>query len=83
MAAFLYRLAGSPNAKWSGGESFVDVTASAPFARAIRFMDENGLSRGWDVDPRRKYRPKELVKREAMAAFLSRYRDQAASDGFS
>lgn len=83
MAAFLYRLAGSPNAKWSGGESFVDVTASAPFARAIRFMDENGLSRGWGVDPRRKYRPKELVKREAMAAFLSRYRDQAASDGFS
>ena len=82
MAAFMYLLAGSPNPNWPGGGDFIDVSASAPFSRAIRFMRENGISRGWGPESRSEYRPKEPVRRDAMAAFLSRYRYGAANNGF-
>lgn len=82
MAAFMYRLAGSPNPKRPGGGDFVDVPASAGFARPIRFMAENGISRGWGKWPRFEYRPKEPILRDAMAAFLSRYKSRAEGDGF-
>ncbi|MGQ4537613.1 S-layer homology domain-containing protein [Dermabacteraceae bacterium P7074] len=68
MAAFLYRLAGSPEVKTSP-RAFKDVPRSHPFYKEIQWMRASGLSTGWDDGT---YRPNEPVKRDAMAAFLHR-----------
>jgi hypothetical protein len=69
MAAFMYRLAGSPAFTPPAGPPFVDVAGSA-FYTQIAWLEAEGLANGW-VDGT--FRPKASMSREAMAAFLFRY----------
>jgi peptidoglycan/xylan/chitin deacetylase (PgdA/CDA1 family) len=69
MAAFLYRLAGSP-AVPDTAPTFGDVTSANPFYKEIRWLASKGISTGW---PDGTYRPGDPVNRDAMAAFLYRY----------
>jgi lysophospholipase L1-like esterase len=69
MAAFLYRLAGSPPVDVPAGGVFADVPADHQFAREIAWMVASGISTGW---PDHTFRPGTLVTRAATAAFLFR-----------
>lgn len=68
MAAFLYRMAGSPQVKTSTG--FVDVSSANPFRAPINWMASQNISTGWADGT---YRPYDSVTREAMAAFIYRF----------
>ena len=70
MAAFLYRLAGSPLYTPPAVSPFSDVPTSHGFYHQISWMNSTGLSTGW-AD--RTYRPYESITREAMSAFINRY----------
>ncbi|OKL46699.1 choice-of-anchor M domain-containing protein [Boudabousia marimammalium] len=72
MAAFLYRLAGSPKVNLER-PAFKDVAKSNQFYKEIQWMAESKISTGWDDGT---YRPWKPVSREAMAAFLYRFCDQ-------
>ncbi|MDO5534838.1 MAG: S8 family serine peptidase [Propionibacteriaceae bacterium] len=72
MAAFLYRLAGSPAVKLPTRSPFVDVTAKNMFYKEIVWMHQQGISTGWDTPRGQEYRPLSPVNRDAMAAFLYR-----------
>lgn len=72
MSAFLYRLAGSPD-----GEDpicttppFTDVPTTNAFCGEIAWMAAVGISEGY---PDGRYRPSEILTRQAMSAFLYRY----------
>lgn len=71
MAAFMYRLAGSPDFAPPKTSPFVDVGPNDQFYKEITWMYDSKISTGW---PDRTYRPLEPVKRDAMAAFLYRFR---------
>ena len=73
MAAFLYRLAGSPEVQLPGGTPFVDVAPSHTFYREIVWMASENISYGYDDG---RFDPKAPVLREQMAAFLFRYDDR-------
>ncbi|EYR62706.1 hypothetical protein N866_05795, partial [Actinotalea ferrariae CF5-4] len=68
MAAFLYRLAGSPATTTT--VRFTDVPATHRFAREISWLADQGITTGFTDG---KFRPGEAVSRAAMAAFLHRY----------
>jgi len=70
MAAFMYRLAGSPAFTPPTISPFTDVGSDNQFYKEISWMYDTGISRGW---PDHTYRPLEPVKRDAMAAFLFRF----------
>lgn len=70
MAAFLYRLAGSP-AYTPSGQRFSDVPPTSAFYTEIMWLADRGVSTGW---PDGTFRPLEPVNRDAMAAFLYRFR---------
>ena len=75
MAAFLYRAAGSPDFTPPAVSPFVDVPTGAPFSKEIAWLAAQGISTGTDVGGGRKeFRPAESVTREAMAAFLYRFK---------
>ncbi|WP_170299684.1 S-layer homology domain-containing protein [Boudabousia tangfeifanii] len=67
--AFLYRMAGSPAVKLPAQSPFKDVPTNAPFFKEIVWGVQQGITNGW---PDKTFRPKEPVKRNAMAAFLYR-----------
>ncbi|OOP64094.1 hypothetical protein BMF89_04550 [Arthrobacter sp. SRS-W-1-2016] len=69
MAAFLYRLKGSP-AVPANAPTFSDVPAGAPFYNEIRWLASTGITTGF---PDGTYRPTTAINRDAMAAFLYRY----------
>ncbi len=71
MAAFLYRLAGSPNCNPSGEEmtAFSDVNSSTDHAKEIWWLASKGISLGY-VDGT--FKPLNKVTRQDMAAFLQR-----------
>ncbi|MGQ4532102.1 S-layer homology domain-containing protein [Dermabacteraceae bacterium P13138] len=69
MAAFLYRLAGSPEVK-ADPKAFTDISRSQ-FVKEITWMRESGISTGWSED--NTFRPGQDVNRDAMAAFLHRF----------
>lgn len=69
MAAFLYRLKGSP-AVPANAPTFSDVPAGAPFYNEIRWLASTGITTGF---PDGTYRPTAAINRDAMAAFLYRY----------
>lgn len=71
MAAFLYRLAGSPNCSPSGEEmtAFSDVNSSTDHAKEIWWLASKGISLGY-VDGT--FKPLNKVTRQDMAAFLHR-----------
>ena len=74
MAAFLYRLAGSPAYEPSASERgrFRDVDASTPHAKEVWWLASTGVSSGWDDGT---FRPYSSIVRCDMAAFLHRFSD--------
>jgi len=73
MAAFLYRLAGSPEYTPPAVSKFADVPTSHEFYKEISWLESEGITRGWEEGGVVTYRPNEAVKRDAMAAFLYRF----------
>ncbi|MCC5952954.1 MAG: S-layer homology domain-containing protein, partial [Acidimicrobiia bacterium] len=69
MAAFLWRMAGSPEMSVAGDGPFPDVGAGHPFAEAIAWLADEGITGGYDDGT---FRPLEPISRQAMAAFLWR-----------
>lgn len=80
MAAFLYRLAGSPAYAPPSSSRFVDVSKNRSFYKEISWLSERGISTGWDTSKGKTFRPLDPISREAMAAFMYR---AAGSPGFS
>ena len=75
MAAFLYRLAGSPEYVPSERDAlrFSDVTVATPHATEIWWLASTGVSTGWlEDDGSATFRPTNTVVRQDMAAFLYR-----------
>ncbi len=75
MAAFLYRLAGSPAYEPDGADlsAFSDVDASTPHYREVLWLASAGISEGWDIGGgEREFRPYDNIARSDMAAFLHR-----------
>ncbi len=81
MAAFLYRLSGSPAFTPPAVASFADVPTSHPFFREIEWLASRGITTGKRLPSGALvYEPTSPVSREAMAAFLYRL---AGSPGFA
>ena len=79
MAAFLYRMAGSPTYVAPRTSEFTDVPVGSQFYSEIHWLAAQGITTGWDNgDGTRSYRPLEPIVRDAMAAFLHR---EAGSPG--
>lgn len=73
MAAFMYRLAGSPAFTPPATSPFTDVATNNPFYKQITWLAANGISTGWtEADGTKTYRPLQTVNRDAMAAFMYR-----------
>ncbi len=68
MALFLHRLAGSPDVTAPAG--FDDVSADAPYAMAVRWLQEQEITGGISAT---RYGPLEPVTRGQMAALLYRF----------
>ncbi len=74
MAAFLYRLAGSPAFTPPATPRFVDVSTGNPFFTAVEWLAERGVTTGTtQADGTVRFEPSSAVSREAMAAFLHRF----------
>lgn len=73
LAAFLYRLSGSPAFTPPARSPFVDVPTNHPFYEEIAWLAARGISTGWaNPDGTKSFRPATAVSREATAAFLCR-----------
>lgn len=75
MAAFLYRLAGSPDWTAPSTSPFRDLTPEDDFFAEITWLAHTGITTGWEVAGGREFRSLEPTARDAMAAFLYRYTD--------
>ncbi len=74
MAAFLYRMAGSPAFTPPARSPFIDVTPAHPFYREIAWLQAAGIATGTvRADGTAVFDPAAPVSREAMAAFLNRF----------
>ncbi|MHA7168516.1 RCC1 domain-containing protein [Arthrobacter bambusae] len=74
MAAFMYRLAGSPDYTAPAASPFTDVPPGTPFYKEITWLASQGISTGWtEPDGSKTYRPLNSVNRDAMAAFMYRF----------
>ena len=73
MAAFLYRFAGEPDYTAPAVSAFTDVPTTHIFFTEISWLASTGISEGWTVSGGAEFRPATAVKRDVMAAFLSRY----------
>lgn len=71
MAAFFYRAAGSPAYSAPAQSPFVDVSTNSQFYKEIAWLADRKISTGW---PDKTYRPGNAINRDAMAAFIYRYR---------
>ncbi len=69
MAAFMYRLAGSPTFTPPARSPFKDVTPQTQFYKEIAWLASKGISTGY---PDGTFRPVQPVNRDAMAAFMYR-----------
>ena len=75
MAAFLYRLAGSPAYEPDAEDltAFEDVDEGTPHRKEVLWLASAGISEGWDIGGgKREFRPYESIARSDMAAFLHR-----------
>lgn len=73
MAAFFYRLAGSP-AYTPAGSPFADVTPETPFYKEILWLASQGITNGWaEGNGTRTFRPTVAVNRDQVAAFIYRF----------
>lgn len=75
MAAFMYRLAGSPAFTAPARSPFRDVATSHPFYKQITWMAARKITTGYGDGT---FRPTGSVTREAMAAFMYRYAKAAS-----
>lgn len=76
MAAFMYRLAGSPSFTPPKKSPFSDVSTNHPFYTEISWLASEGISTGWSqANGRKLFKPQEPVRRDAMAAFMYRLND--------
>lgn len=73
MAAFLYRLAGSPAYTPPTVSPFVDIGPADSHYKEVAWMNEMNISTGWVMAGGSEYRPWNHVERDAMAAFMRRY----------
>ncbi|KAB8288622.1 internalin [Bifidobacterium ramosum] len=75
MAAFLYRLAGSPSFDVSKTRNpFRDVTSKTPHYKEILWLASTGITTGWtERDGSKTFRGMNAVTRQDMAAFLHRF----------
>jgi hypothetical protein len=73
MAAFIYRLSGSPSANASTC-GFADVPSSSPFAKNICWLKSTGITTGKTSTS---FAPNDNVTRAQMAAFMKRLYDYA------
>ncbi|WP_242682013.1 S-layer homology domain-containing protein [Herbiconiux sp. SYSU D00978] len=79
MAAFLYRLAGSPPYSPPTTSPFSDVPTSNQFYKEISWLAAEKISTGWPgPNGTKTFRPLEPVNRDAMAAFMYRFKDEPA-----
>ncbi|WP_342022974.1 S8 family serine peptidase [Arthrobacter citreus] len=76
MAAFLYRLAGSPAFDAPDVSAFSDVATDNQFYKEISWLAATGISTGY---PDGTFRPVAPVKRDAMAAFMNRFAGEQCS----
>lgn len=76
MAAFMYRLAGSPAFDAPAVSAFVDVPVTYQFYTEIAWLAASGISTGWETSNGKEFRPWNLITRDAMAAFLYRFADR-------
>lgn len=76
MAAFLYRLAGSPSYNAPTNSPFTDVATDNQFYKEIAWLAETGISTGYTDGS---FRPLAPVKRDAMAAFMNRFAGEQCS----
>ncbi|OLT05076.1 hypothetical protein BJF77_16780 [Kocuria sp. CNJ-770] len=73
MAAFLYRLAGSPAYTPPRVSPFADVPTSHVFYKEMAWLHAKGISTGWvSANGVRTYKPGQAISRDQMAAFLYR-----------
>ncbi|MFC8038943.1 S8 family serine peptidase [Paenarthrobacter sp. NPDC057355] len=72
MAAFLYRMAGSPDYTPPAQSPFKDVETTQQFYKEMAWLAETGISSGWIENGGRLYKPLTPINRDAMAAFLYR-----------
>lgn len=72
MSAFMYRLAGSPAYTPPATSPFVDMRTTSPFYKEVSWMASVKVTTGWGVAPNATFRPVEAVRRDMMAAFLTR-----------
>lgn len=79
MAAFLYRMAGSPEVELPLEPTFSDVGEDNAFYAAIEWMWQHGLAGGYDDGT---FRPTDGLSRQAMAAFLYRGAGWPAGDPY-
>ncbi|MER1995067.1 MAG: S-layer homology domain-containing protein [Arthrobacter sp.] len=70
MAAFLYRMAGSPAYTPPAVSKFRDVGTDHQFYKEISWLAATGISNGWEDGT---FRPGQPIARDAMAAFLHRF----------
>lgn len=70
VAAFFYRLAGSPEYTAPETSPFADVSTGHQFYKEIAWMAEQKITTGWADGT---FRPDQPVNRDAMAAFFYRY----------
>ena len=70
IAAFFYRMSGSPEVQLPKESPFTDVKEGDPFYKEIVWFQQQGITTGW---PDKTFRPHDPVSREAMAAFFYRY----------
>lgn len=70
-AAFLYRLAGKPSVSLPSRSPFKDVPKNHQFYREIVWLEKTGITTGWADGT---FRPGQAIDRNAMAAFLYRYK---------
>ncbi|MBG6190726.1 serine protease [Arthrobacter sp. CAN_A212] len=74
MAAFMYRMAGSPAFAPPAQSPFADVSATQQFYKEMAWLASTGISTGWTENNGTKtYRALTPVNRDAMAAFMFRY----------
>ena len=76
MAAFFYRLNGSPQFTPPTKPTFSDVPTNHPFYKEIEWMAARGITTGYGDGT---FRPAASVNRDAMAAFLYRYHEKVLS----
>jgi hypothetical protein len=75
-AAYLHRLAGTPNPSGYPDPGYADVPVDHPFHGAIRWMTGAGITKGYDDGL---FRPTATLSRQALASFLYLFIDNGWS----